>query len=355
MIQRRADTEVRPFYNMKMTVKPSPWPHATPADAGFNPEGFDEGLRYAMERRTTALVILRHGSLVHEEYAEGWNPMTSGPIYSAGKSIVGTLVGLAQQEGLLSLDDSCARWFPQWRGDPREAILVRHLVSMTSGLLCTFHSDFVACMQEEDETAYGLTLRQVHPPGTHWDYNNTAYRLLHSLLERASGMDLDSFSHRALFDRLGMPCASWELRRTGTASNPQHILCSARDLARFGQMILDGGRHAADSIMDPAFLADSFSRGSGNGAYGLLWWLNGGSSYRLPYKNSPFEGPLFPSAPPDTRAGLGYRDNKLYVIPSLGIVVARLGGMAVKVEKGQKIPDLTLSDFDDNFLGFLCA
>lgn len=326
----------------------------SPLDAGFNPDRLAEAVRYAMERRTTALLILRHGALVHEEYAEGWTPLTPGPIYSAGKSIVGTLVGLAVQEGLVDLDASCARWFTAWRGDAREGIAVRHLVSMTSGLLCTFHSDFVVCMQEEDETAYGLTLRQVHPPGDRWDYNNTAYRLLHSLLELASGEDIGSFSQRLLFSRLGMEVPSWECRRTATSTNPQHILCSARDLARFGQMILEEGRCHGSEILDPHYLKQSFTRGADNGAYGLLWWINGGTRYRLPYKNSPYEGPLFPSAPPDTKAALGYRDNKLYVIPSRGLVIVRLGGMAVKVAKGQKIPDLTLSDFDDNFLGLLC-
>ena len=65
-----------------------------------------------------------------------------------------------------------------------------------------------------------------------------------------------------------------------------------------------------------------------NRAYGYLWWLNGGASYVLPGRGQGGEGPFIPAAPPDLVAALGAGDKKIYVVPSLNLVVARHGGPA---------------------------
>ena len=65
-----------------------------------------------------------------------------------------------------------------------------------------------------------------------------------------------------------------------------------------------------------------------NRCYGYLWWLNGQSSYRLPGSQLNFPGSLIPSAPADMIAALGKNDQKIYVVPSLGLVVVRQGNSA---------------------------
>ena len=62
-----------------------------------------------------------------------------------------------------------------------------------------------------------------------------------------------------------------------------------------------------------------------NQAYGYLWWLNGKSSYRAPGLHTEFQGELIPNAPSDTYAGLGKNDQKLYIVPSQGLVIVRMG------------------------------
>ena len=105
-------------------------------------------------------------------------------------------------------------------------------------------------------------------------------------------------------------------------------MTTARDLARLGLLILAGGAWRGETIVEDAdYLAEMLRPSQAlNPAYGLLWWVNGQASalsWALPPEKT--AGPLIPSAPPDLVAAQGARDRKLYVVPSLDLVVARLG------------------------------
>lgn len=117
--------------------------------------------------------------------------------------------------------------------------------------------------------------------------------------------------------------------------NPTGLVTSPRDVAKLGQIVLDGGR-AADGtrVVSEAGLKAMFERSATNPAYRRLWWLNG-APYAIRPPARRVEGPLIPSAPADTVAALGALDRKLYVSPSRKLIVVRLG---------QAAPD---KDFDE--------
>ncbi|NNF75500.1 MAG: serine hydrolase, partial [Flavobacteriaceae bacterium] len=110
----------------------------------------------------------------------------------------------------------------------------------------------------------------------------------------------------------------------------------ARSMARFGLLILNEGLwEDVPLITDSTYFSDMVnSSQSMNPAYGYLWWLNGKNSFRLPGSTDVFPGELLPDAPDDLFAGLGFADQKLYVVPSLDLVVIRMGDAADSSEFG---------------------
>jgi hypothetical protein len=78
-------------------------------------------------------VVVRDGKLAGEWYFRGSGPNTPQSVFSVTKSVAGTLVGIAQDDGDLRIGASAATWIPQWRGMSSEAVTVRDLLSMDSG------------------------------------------------------------------------------------------------------------------------------------------------------------------------------------------------------------------------------
>lgn len=290
------------------------WARVSPSQAGFDSVALESALDWAAAQESFGVVLLWRGRIVTERYTNSWVSSTRYPVYSAGKTITSALITQMVAEGRLSLDQSVtsiigAGWSRATSGE--SAITVRHLLSMVSGL---------------DDS-----LKTVTGAGSSFYYNNPAYYQLFAVLESVSGLSTGALASNRLFSRIGMTRAlSFANEDTG---EPGHIfLMSARDFARFGLLVLRHGRWGTDTILaDSAALAQSRRySGTTNQSYGWLWWLNGGISYRTPGPSflPTVSGPLIPSAPADLVAALGADDKKLYVVPSMDLVVVRLGDRA---------------------------
>lgn len=267
------------------------------------------------------LVVLQGGEPVVEACWRDAVPSTTFDIASAQKTIVSMAVGGLCAKGVLDLDAPVSTWLGEgWtRTTPEEerTIHLRHLVTMTSGL----YDDF----------------RREAEPGTAWYYNNNAYHQARKVLEAATGRSCDELFDDLVFGPAGMTdgpawiARAWMVDPNGWVLSGLHL--SARDLARFGQWVL--GRRD-----DPWVRAAFGPSQELNPAYGFLWWRLGAPRGIVPdWKPEPddprkafgaraVDGPLAPSAPPDTVAALGAGDQKLYVVPSRDLVVARIGTAA---------------------------
>lgn len=292
------------------------WTTVRPADAGFDSTALASALDWAMAQNSDAVVMLWRGRLLAERYAPGVTATTRGPVFSAGKTITGALVGQLAAEGRLHLDSSVTRylgagWSRMTSPALERAITVRHLLAMASGL---------------DDS-----LRTVAPPGARFYYNNPAYYQLFGVLEAAAGQPLSQVATSRLFSRIGMPLAL-AFPSTDTGEPGFIYTMPAREFARFGLLVLRHGRWDGTTVLqDSAFLARARQpSGTDNPAYGWLWWLNGSSAHRTPgpYLLPTNAGPLFPAAPADLVAALGKDDKKLYLVPSLDLVFVRLGDRA---------------------------
>jgi CubicO group peptidase (beta-lactamase class C family) len=176
----------------------------------------------------------------------------------------------------------------------------------------------------------GEKLDYVAPAGSVFFYNTPAYAVTKRVLAAAANQPLETITNDWLTAPSGMTNTAWRKRPAVFADvgNPTGLVTSPRDVAIFGQIVLDGGRSAGGTrIVSEAGLAAMFARSDTNPAYGRLWWLNGGS-YSIRPVVGRIDGSLIPAAPADLVAALGALDRKLYVVASMKLVVVRMGQAA---------------------------
>ena len=302
------------------------WETVTPASAGWDAELLDAALELAGTRDSTGVVVLHKGRIMAERYwdapdvaayqrlLQGYDDQGRAieDVASAQKSVVATLTGMAQERGYLTIDDSVTNYLGEgWSQASREqerAITIRHLLSMTSGLATDFNFET--------------------EPGSKWLYNTPVYHALMRVLMAATGLDRNELTVGWISEPLGMHNTSWTPRPWADAAIATGLSTTARELARFGLMIQAGGQWGDEVIIgDQDFLAAMLSPSQSlNPAYGFLWWINGQDSARDPGAQARrSEGSLIPSAPDDLVAMQGAGDRKLYLVPSLDLVITRLG------------------------------
>lgn len=311
------------------------------ASATTHSPGLDEAAAYAARHRSRALLVNWRGNLVLEQYWKGWDASRCSPISSLTKSVASVLVGICiHLRALRSVDQPAADFIPEWRGSPKKgAIRIRHLLNMTSGLA----NPPLWVLLLDRSPALVIDLDLVRSPGTHWDYNTAAYRLLLTIIERATGERLEQFSQRVLFDPLGMHRARWRISQSGASEHALSMTSSARDLVAFGRLLLQRGVWEGRQLLDAEYV-DAMLRPSQalNRSFGFLIWLNGEGSR------------LAPDAPPDAAIAMGAADSRLYVVPSRELVMVRLGGWAQSPRERPWRHPGRRGTFDDVLLGGVC-
>ena len=303
------------------------WERVDPASVGWDAAGLSAALDVAGSRKSSGVLILHQGRILAERYWQVDDPSrgyTNGlqgedpqghaieDVASAQKSVVAVLVGIAQERGLLRLDDPVTKHLGNgWSNasaQQEETTTVQHLLSMNSGLATD--------MSFEAEA------------GTKWRYNTPAYHYVMRVIEAVTGEDRNTVTDDWITKGLGMHNSSWTPRPQANPAIGVGFSTTARDLARFGLMVQAGGRWRDQVIVgDTEYLREMLSPSQSlNPSYGYLWWLNG-QEFSLGFNAQATRrsGPLIPSAPPDLVAMQGARDRKLYSIPSLGLIITRLG------------------------------
>jgi CubicO group peptidase (beta-lactamase class C family) len=295
----------------------------------------------------SVVVIIRHGYLVAEWYENGTDSQTRFNIHSCTKSFSGTAYGIVFDDARrgrraggqpLDLDSPAYAHIPEGYPltDPRKGrILLRHLLSMTSGIPGESIGIFgvhTAPGVNEFEGALGRqplrgrdvpgdlwAARLAADPGNRWDYCDPAFAHLALAFRHIAGQELAEFMKERVLDPIGIEDLEWDQLgiddgHIGIHTNPfSGIHISARELARFGYLMLRRGRWNGMEIVAPWWL-DLCTRTSQalNARYGLTWWVN-------------TQQTLWPAVPRDAFAALGYNTNLCAVIPSLDLVVVRIG------------------------------
>jgi len=315
-------------------INSSDWQTASPETLGWNTSNLDSLYNYLSENGTRAFIVLKDGKIVFEHYwgktiinIGSFNQNSVWYWASAGKTITAFLVGIAQQEGLLNINNKTSDYLGVgWTlMDPeKEAlILIRNQLTMTTGL--DYQVSDLDCTEPS-------CLIYKADAGTQWFYHNAPYTLLKDVVSNASGMSYNAFTNEKLGSKIGMT-GEW---RTNGSNNV--YWSTARDMARFGLLILNQGSWDGKQIMtdNDYFEAMTHSSQSLNPSYGYLWWLNGQSSIRYPGLPISIKAELASNAPKDLIAGAGKNGQFVDVVPSMNLVVIRMGeapdGSAVPIQ-----------------------
>ncbi|MGZ3764467.1 MAG: serine hydrolase domain-containing protein [Mucilaginibacter sp.] len=319
-------------------VSGTAWQTSSPASLGWDETGLNNLYPYLQSKGTKAFIILKNGKIVTEKY---FGTFTADSLWywaSAGKTMTGFLVGIAQQEGLLNINDRSSKYLGAgWTSEPlakENLITIKNQLTMTTGL-----DDGVA---DPDCTLPGCLVFKADA-GTRWAYHNAAYTLLDGVVEKASGLSYNAYFQQKIRDIIGMNGA-WI--KTPNSNNIYYS--NARSMARFGLLLLNKGTWDSTPILRDTnyFNSQVNTSQSINLSYGYLTWLNGKSSNMLPQSQIVFPGSIIPNAPADLFAALGKNDQKIYVVPSQKLVIIRMGNTAGGVNPAG-------SDFDNELWGKL--
>jgi len=219
-----------------------------------------------------ALVVFHRGRLAGEWYFD--NPRRKIEARSVTKSIVNLIVGRLISTGVIkSIDTPVADYFPEWNQGLKKDITLRHLLDQTSGLQNVPRAD-QEISASPDVVKLALAAELSHPPGAKWSYNNKAVNLLAGVIERAAGKKMDVLFREDLCKAMGITDTGWDRDAAGNPYCMAGLKIHAKDLAKFGVLVVNRGAWKGKRLIAERWFADSLKPATlRRGNYGLLWWL----------------------------------------------------------------------------------
>lgn len=304
------------------------WETKSLSSLGWHSNAVQPLVDYLTLKNTKSFMILVNGRIVMEYYLNGHTATTPWYWASAGKTLTATVTGIAQDEGIININNKVSTYLGTgWTSAPlakENMITCKHLLTMTSGLDDSLGDDVSPA-----------NLQYKADAGTRWAYHNV-YVKLQDVIAQASGQTWTTYFNNKLRDKIGMTGGAW-IQQDGLSV----YWSTTRNMARFGLLALNKGKWNNTTVVSEIYFTDATNTSQNiNLAYGYLWWLNGKTSFHLPQSQFEFPGTLIPNAPSDMYAALGKNDQKIYVVPSKKMVVIRMGDAADSV-------NMALSDFDD--------
>ena len=312
------------------------WETKSLSSLGWNQNAVQPLKDYLNQKGTKSFMILVNGRIVMEEYFNGHTATATWEWNSAGKTLVASTVGIAQQENLLNINNKVSDYLgTEWTSMPlnkENLITVKHLLTMTAG--------------NDDTKQYVIksNLTYIADAGTRWAYSNI-FQKLTDVVNKASNKPFETYFNEKLKSKIGME-GFWNF---GTIFTIYHS--NTKSMARFGLLALNKGTWNNEQIINESYFNESVSTSQSiNPSYGYLWWLNGKTSFMIPNEQNVYQGFLVPNAPADMYAAMGAKDQRIYVIPSKKMAVIRMGDASDPVN-----PNFAVSGFDNDLWGKINA
>ena len=291
------------------------WETVSAQSLGWNTQRIDSLHKLLEQKNTKAFIVLKNGRIVIEDYFGSFTQDSAWYWASAGKSLAGFLTGMAQDQGILNINDSVSKFlgagWSSCNADKEGLITIKNQLTMTTGL------DYQVPDQDCTDPS---CLKYKADAGSFWYYHNAPYKLVHDVIASASNQTFQQFTTQNVSVKTGIN-GLWI----------DHVFYSKpRAMARFGLLMLNKGVWGTDTILKNKAYYNQMTNTSQpyNQAYGYLWWLNGKSSFKIPASTLTFQGKLCPPAPDGLLMALGKNDQKIYVWPERNIVVIRMGNAA---------------------------
>ena len=292
-------------FDLTRTISPPPppwgWKDAKKKVAG--PTGDLSELSEIIEsnkyERLTSVLVAQNGKVLYEKYHGGFDEKSLQDTRSAGKTVTGTLIGIAIDKGFIKSEkEPIIGYFgdktPLKNPDPRKArITVEDLLTMSSVLEC---NDFNPASRGNEERMYiiedyskfflDLPIRGKPPwesplkdlkGGRRFRYCTAGTFLLGDLLERATKMQVEDFARKYLFEPLGISGETWQLTPKGVAATGGGLRLKSRDFLKIAELYRNGGKFEGTQVISSAWTQKSTKAHTNTGGdtdYGYLWWLS---------------------------------------------------------------------------------
>lgn len=268
-------------------------------------------------KNTRAVLVLQNNKIVGEQYAEGFTKNSKLLGWSMTKSITATYFGILQMQNKFDINKPAP--IVQWQKDQRAIITTSDLLRMNSGLewIEDYNSICDATnmlFQDEDMTKSQIFKKAVAPPNLKWNYSSGTTNLLSGILRQQfkTHQEYLDFWYAALIDKIGMNSMLIESDMSGNYVGSSYGWATARDWAKFGTLYLNNGMWNGEQLFDSSWVKYITTPAQGsNQQYGAHFWLNAGKLYK--------------DAPQDMYSCNGYQGQRIFIIPSLQLVIVRLG------------------------------
>jgi CubicO group peptidase (beta-lactamase class C family) len=318
------------YLNAQNTTPPGfQWKTSTPAEQGFD-ESKLASIDTCIQRAYPnfySFMIVRNDHIVYEKYYQGRTAKDITPMFSVAKSIVSTAIGMALTEGrIASLDQTVQTYLPEVFASiadtARRAITLRDCLTLTGGLE-PIDRDFAAAGASPNQLQYILTRPFEGTRGVTFAYNSGLPYLLSNVVSKATGMNVDAYAKKIMFDAMGITQYAWTPDPAGI---PQNLNLTPRDLGKFGLLFLHNGNWFGRQLIPAAWVKEAASKhvqaDSING-YGYCWWIN-----TVHDRTHGSDIPTF--------SARGARNQRLVIIPSLNMIVVITANAALSaVDKSE--------------------
>ena len=303
--------------------------------AALSAETFAAMRAYSDKHGGVGLIVLQNGQIAGEAYRKGANANTRASSQSLHKTVVAMMIGAAIRDGLIaSLDAPVGDTLNEWRGDSRGKLTFRQLLSMSSGL----HNPSMSKMELAamnmmlgDVSDAALSLEIERKPGT-FNYSNANFQIagmaLSRALKKAGRGDYAAYLADTLWCPLGNSNASlWLEHPGGEARYFAYLDASVRDWARVGELIRLKGEWNGKQVLPAAWIDEMIKASPANPNYGLgIWRGSPWTKARRYSKEVSMTATHSEVYLADDVVFLdGFGGQRVYVVPSAGLVIARSG------------------------------
>ncbi|WP_413999677.1 serine hydrolase domain-containing protein [Flavobacterium sp. W1B] len=269
------------------------------------------------DKRTRSLLVVYKDKIIAEKYDAGFDKNSKILGWSMTKSITATLFGILQKQGKYDIYKPAP--IPEWQNDKRKNITTNDLIHMNSGL--EWEEDYNTICDatkmlflSENMGRVQLEKPAVFVPNSHWNYSSGTTNLLSYILRNQfkTQQEYLDFWYAALIDKIGMQSMLIETDMAGNFVGSSYGWATTRDWAKFGLLYLHKGNWNGEQLFDESWAKYVATPTNGSkGDYGGHFWLNAGGRY--------------PDAPKDLYSCNGYQGQKVFIIPSLDLVIVRMG------------------------------
>ena len=291
--------------------------------------------RYSAERRGYSFLVIQNGRITYEDYANGDSPDRIAAIFSGTKGFWCVSAAVAAQDGLLDFNEPVYDTITEWRSDPNKAnIRIRDLLNFTAGIEPVFslHGRSIG-----DRNMYSIRQRAVRPRGDSFMYGPSQLQIFSEVLRRKllpRHLTPEEYLTERVLRPLGIKGVDFREDQRGNPLLASGFRLTARQWSRLGELILGKGNYRGRQVVRWEFLAECFRGTRINPMFGMGFWLNRGGSHEvdvekmleLPWERQNWQDAcLCREAPRDMIAAIGSGDQRMFIVPSMNLVIVRQG------------------------------